>query len=123
MFAVALLVPLLTTAAPPRALFDQVKAAQKCHSQENGSMECDFDLGSLHFGIAGVGDPDAGIAIYKADSDGDFHLGFGIRHGCLIVRRGLDIPSFDIAFVSPMTGGVYRDWPSCHRAGLERRRR
>ena len=123
MFAVTLLVPLLTTAAPAGHLFDQVKAAQKCHSQENGSMECDFDLRSLHFGIAGVGDPDAGIAIYKADSEAEFHLSFGIKHGCLIIRHGLNVPSFDLAFVSPITGGVYRDWPSCQRAGLERRRR
>lgn len=121
MFAFALLVPLLTLSTPSRDFFDQVKSAEKCHTQEDGALECDFDLGSLHFGIAGVGEPDAGISIYRADQDGDYQLAYGLRHGCLIVRRWE--PSYDVVFVSPLTGGVYQNWSTCQRAGLERRKR
>jgi hypothetical protein len=116
----------LVVTAPSSELFQRVQAAQKCRTQaENPSqMDCDFDLGSLHFEIAGAGSDDAGVAIYKADWDGEYFLKYGLQHGCFSVSWGSNAKRspFEVVFVSPVTGGVYRDWPSCQRAGKGRGR-
>lgn len=113
---------LLANAPPSTKLYNAVKEAQKCNTSSivPGQMECDFKMGSLHFAIAAVGSPDAGIAIYKADWDKDYHLSYGVQHGCLIVKWGqkqqTSENAMEMVFVSPATGGVYRTWEECQKA-------
>jgi hypothetical protein len=121
----AAITTLVVTAPPNSELFQRVQAAQKCRTQADNpnQMDCEFDLGSLHFGIAGVGTPDAGVAIYKADWDSEYFLKWGLQHGCFIVSWGSSTRKspFEAVFISPVTGGVYGDWPSCQRAGRARK--
>ncbi len=72
-----------------------------------------------------MGEPDAGIAVFKADWDADFHLKYGVQHGCLIISWGAKRASSDNAvesvFVSPATGTVYRTWGECQKARGKKR--
>jgi hypothetical protein len=108
--------------------FDAVVAGTKCQTNSVGWMECDYRVGkSLQFEIAGVGHEAATILFHKADLDGDYSAKVSVLHGCVIVERNIEVTakelekvrkaheSFvaDLAFVSPHTGKVYRDWADC----------
>jgi hypothetical protein len=119
---VVVVLALLANAAPPGKLHKAVTNAQKCKASnsEPGRMDCDYDLGSLHFSIEAVGRGDGGFTIYKADWDKDYALSYGVQHGCLIVKWGdkkMNADNaFEMVFVSFATGGVYTDWGTCKNA-------
>ncbi len=79
----------------------------------------DFERGyrlgeSLHFIVAGIGEPDAGIEIRESSSRDDYYAKFGLLHQCVIVSPGEQGPSpVDQVFVSPRTGKIHRDWVTC----------
>jgi len=86
-------------------------------------ISCRFKVGrGLSFDIAGVGRDDASILVHHADGlDADYYLKFGVLHGCVIVTANIDAAlkahhPFDMAFVSPKSGNVYRTWPECEQA-------
>lgn len=108
--------------------YDVVVAGSTCSQaqmpyQNSAQLSCNYTVGSgLKFEIAGVGQPDAAILVVKAGGlDADYYMKFGILHGCVIVQRGFAklpssskrLPGFDMAFVSPTTGRVYRTWQEC----------
>jgi hypothetical protein len=112
---------LLTRSAAAQRTYEAVVSGMRCTQQSSGQVDCDFRVGrSLHFSIAGVGQEDAAVTFYKVDWDGDYYASVGMLHGCVIVKAAhpteADGPDI-FAFVSPTTGRVYRDWPSC-RAGV-----
>lgn len=82
--------------------------------------DCTFAIGkSLRFEIAGVGQTDAAITIFKADFDGDYYISVGVLHGCAIIKPGKRDnveAALDYAFVSPATGLVYKTWQACGAA-------
>ena len=100
--------------------YDQVVSGTKCFKNGVGDLECDYRVGqSLHFGVAGVGKPDASIYFYSASFEGDFFAVFGLSHGCVIVRPGRgasEVRQLDLAFVSPRNGQVYRTFELCGKA-------
>ena len=63
----------------------------------------------------------------KSNFEGDFYPTFGLRHGCVIVKRGTknwkqDVDHgpgspFDDAFISPKKGKIYRDRVGCKEVG------
>jgi hypothetical protein len=97
-----------------------VTTGMKCAPNSRGDMECDYRVGrSLHFGVVGVGKPDASIYFYSASFEGDYFAVVGLSHGCVIVRPGKALGqarTTDLAFVSPQNGMVYRDWQACDAA-------
>jgi hypothetical protein len=97
--------------------FDIVQKARACSRSaiDSTQTDCEYKVGkSLRFSVAGVGTDDAGIVFAKSDADGDFFASMGMLHGCVIVWPGRTSPSLiDLAFVSPVNGKAYRDWPSC----------
>ena len=97
---------------------DAVTAGVKCAPNSRGDMECDYRVGrSLHFGVVGVGKPDASIYFYSASFEGDYFAVMGLSHGCVIVRPGQALGesrAADLAFVSPRNGKVYPTWQACH---------
>lgn len=110
---------------PPSTTYNVVEKARVCapSAADPRQLDCDFRVGkSLHFAIAGVGLADAGIAFSKSDIDGDYYAAFGLEHHCVIIWPGAttikQAPArwADLAFVSPVNGKVYRDWPSCFAA-------
>lgn len=107
--------------------YEIVVAGKSCTESSTQSIDCDYKVGStLEFTIAGIGQPDTGVTFMKSSFDGDFYASFGIYHGCVIVKRGqkgvtsqeLSGPgsAFDLAFVSPRNGKVYRRWAECQTA-------
>lgn len=99
--------------------------------QSSAQLECSYKVGTgLRFTIAGVGQDDAAITVDHADGlDSDFYFTFGIMHGCVIVKRGFlkqppelrgGLPGFDMAFVSPRTGRVYKTWEECGQVRARR---
>ena len=107
-------------AAPPMSTYDAVVAGMHCEQTSVGSLECDYHVGrSLHFGVVGVGDPDAAITFYSVSFDGDYYASVGVSHGCVIVKPGKtsDLAA-GFAFVSPRNGKVYRDWQTCADASV-----
>jgi hypothetical protein len=85
--------------------------------------DCEYRVGKgLEFVIAGVGEPDAGITIVRANGyDGDYYATVGVPEGCVIVNPGRGTARAAVraggqpnyAFVSPRTGKVYTSWQSC----------
>ena len=109
----------------PSTTYEVVEKARVCarSAGDRRLRNCEFRVGrSLGFAIAGVGLVDAGIAFSKSDIDGDYYGAFGLEHSCIIVWPGAATAkqwpdrSADAAFVSPVNGKAYRDWPSCHAA-------
>ena len=84
-------------------------------------MNCEYRVGqSLSFELAGVGQDDVVFTVYKADFDGDYYASFPLAskvHDCAIVKPGgktLAVrPAFELAFISPRTGRVFRTWQEC----------
>ena len=87
-------------------------------------IECEYTVGTgLRFSLVGIGLPDMGITFWKSSFEGDFYATYGMRHGCIIVKRGKKARSntalsgpgsiSDYAFVSPKNGKVYRGWQEC----------
>jgi hypothetical protein len=123
--------PLLVATEPisaqsPTRVYDAVVRGMECKQQQTGMLECNYRVGkSLHFAIAGVGGPEAGVTFFKVDWDGDYYATFGVQHGCVVVKEGQQslnrLPKDgaalpEMAFVSPRTGKVYRTWPACFQA-------
>lgn len=111
--------PLSFAAQQPQfKTYDDVVRGMTCKQNSVGDMECEYRVGrSLHFIIAGVGEEDAGISFHSSSFEGDYYASFGILHGCVIVKPGkTQNRIFDMAFVSPRTGKVFRDWESCGAA-------
>src|SRR5690606_10307548 len=89
-------------------------------------LDCVYRVGrSLEIVIAGVGLPEAGITVVRADGyDRDYYATLGVSHGCVIVKPGTlttkesertgRLPGF--AFISAATGNVYRTWEECGAA-------
>ena len=98
--------------------FDATVAGMKCEQNPVDSLECDYRVGkSLHFGVIGVGDPDAAITFYSVSMDGDYYASVGVAHGCVVVKPGkLTALGAGFAFVSPRDGKVYHDWQTCKQA-------
>ena len=98
--------------------YDAVVKGMACKQQANGEMDCAYEVGkSLHFAIAGVGQPDAAVTFYKVDHDDDYYAGVTALHGCVVVKpaKATADSVANFAFVSPQTGKAYRDWQSCHK--------
>jgi len=84
-------------------------------------LECSFNVGNdLYFVIAGIGMPDTSVTFMKSLFEGDYYATYGLLHGCVIVKKGLKYKElsaiFDMAFVSPKNGKVYRSWGECQTA-------
>lgn len=105
--------------------FDVVRDSVECGRAGDGEMiHCDYRAGrSLHVTIAGVGDEQAIVTFMKTNFDSAFHASFGVRHGCVIVKRNpakgggpkYRNPLVDMAFISPRTGLVYPEGNACRR--------
>lgn len=101
------------------SVYELTLKGRACEDSSRQSLECRYRVGkSLYVSIAGIGQPDTGIAFMKSDFNGDFYAKFGVAHGCVIVARGKkgtapDRHFDDFAFISPKNGKVYSDWQEC----------
>jgi len=108
----------MVSAQEARQTYDATVSGMNCQQNSLGDMECNYHIGrSLHFAIAGVGHKDASIYFYEASIKGDYFALVGVGHGCVVVKPGMAFPAtqrvFDLAFVSPKNGRVYRTWEAC----------
>lgn len=101
--------------------YQAVVAGMKCTQSELGQFDCDYRVGrDLHFAVVGIGEDDTAITFYSARFEGDYYATVGVLHGCVIIKPGkandvlIGAPG-SMAFVSPASGRVFRDWPSCAR--------
>ncbi len=92
--------------------FSAVISGKECHEDSSQTKHCSYEVGkSLLIEIAGVGQNDAAIVFLKSDFDGDYYGKVGVLHGCVIVSNSQNL--FDVAFISPKNGKVYREWGRC----------
>jgi hypothetical protein len=75
-------------------------------------VDCKYRAGNLEFDIAGVGLPDASVAITKVGI-GPYRI-FVPRFGCVRVSFWGD-KKIAVVYVSFHNGRVYHDWPTCDR--------
>jgi hypothetical protein len=107
----------------PVSVYDLVLKSKKCHTQEaqfGGDIECNYQIGKdLHIVIVPVGEALAGVKFFRSSFDGDFYGSVGMMHGCVIIQPGKAAPAtvnrFEVAFISPKNGKVYRTWEACKR--------
>ena len=109
-----------------KTTYDLTVSGKSCLEGQSQQLECNYQVGKdLHIAIAGIGQPDTSITFMKSDFDGDFYATHGLRHGCIIVKRGAkgvtaeghEVGSFfDYSFISPKNGKVYTDWEKCQTA-------
>ena len=112
--------------AEEKSTYELALAGKECKTW-NQTISCEYSVGTgLKFSIDGIGQPDTGITYMKSSFDGDFYTTYGLRHGCIAIKRGpksikskavRGIGSFtDYAFVSPRNGKVYSSWEKCQQA-------
>jgi len=111
----------LSAADTIKKTYDIVLAGKSCKETSTQMLNCSFHVGNdLYFTIDGIGAPDTGITFMKSSFKGDYYATYGLLHGCVIVKKGLKYKEFgavfDIAFVSPKNGKVYRSWGECQTA-------
>jgi hypothetical protein len=112
-----------TNASPADSvsLYDLLLKSKKCASSaiSPNQLNCEYSAGKdFQLEIAGVGDSDAGISFVRSNREGDYWGSFAIKHGCVVVHAQPRRDSFampDLAFISPKTGKVYKDWRTCGR--------
>lgn len=116
-----------SSASEPKTVYERVKASRKCYQQKYRPeiLECTYSIGNdLFITVAGVGTSTAGITINKSNSDGDFFASFGVAFApCVMVKDGYSNKEYTKrfaderwAYISPITGLVYKDHPSCRSA-------
>jgi hypothetical protein len=104
--------------------YDATLIGKNCEIYENQSIACEYQVGEgLHFVITDIGGQAGAVSFWKSSRESDFYAAFGLRHGCIVVRRGTQsvasIPEAaqklidDVAYVSPANGKVYREWQKC----------
>ena len=106
--------------------YDIVSDSADCTRAGDGKdIRCDYRAGrSLHISITGVGKEYPAVTFMRANFDSGFYAAFGVRHGCVVVKRNRAVsegpkyrnPLLDLAFISPETGVVYPEWRPCMRA-------
>ena len=109
------------TASPANAetsVYELTLKGKQCKESDTQVLGCEYRIGkTLHIGIDGIGQTDTGITFMKSDIDGDFYASVGVLHGCVIVKRNyrdhVGPLLFNITFISPRTGKVYRTWQEC----------
>ena len=107
------------------SLYDRVLKAKKCHAQAEefgGDIECNYQIGKdLHIVIVPVGEDLTGVKFFRSSFEGEFYGSVGMMHGCIIIQPGKAAPPtvnpFEVAFISPKNGKVYRTWEACRKAG------
>jgi hypothetical protein len=122
---VLLAILLCTGVAFGQTTFDLAVKRKSCVEQSSQQVDCSYRIGKdFWLSIAAVGRTDAGITFMKSDFNGKYYGTVGVAHGCVIVKTGSGSGSgngtrnpFDLAFISPKNGKVYRDWQSCQAAG------
>lgn len=118
--------PTQSISAAEKSTYEFVLAGKKCKTW-NQTISCEYSVGmGLQFSIDGIGQPDTGITYMKSSFEGDFYATYGLRHGCIIIKRGpKGVKSSDVrgpgsftdyAFVSPKNGKVYLSWEECQKA-------
>ncbi len=116
-FLMAILLVACANAMADVSTYDLTLKGKKCKEEINQQLDCDYKIGEdFHLRSAGVGLSEAGVIFMKSNYNGKYYGTFGILHGCAIVKRGVKNTinnPFDLAFVSPINGKVYKDWESC----------
>lgn len=96
--------------------YEDTLSGKTC-AESRQQLNCEYKVGKdLEFSIDGIGMPDTGITFARSDYlKGDYYATFGLRHGCVVVKHGVDLRLFglDFAFVSPKNGKVYKTWEEC----------
>jgi hypothetical protein len=111
-----LILSVTASSSVAESTYEATVSGMKCSQNSMGSLECTYNIGEdLEVNIVGVGDPDAGITIYKSKGiKGDYYPTFGLQHGCLIIKPGEKSGRiFDYAFISPEDGKIYKTWQEC----------
>ena len=104
-----------------------VVKGKSCGEGESQQLECTYQAGkNLNISISGIGQPDTSVTFFESNFDSDSYATYGLRHGCIIVKRGdkgitnnqLNGPgsSTDYAFISPKNGKVYSNWEESQTA-------
>ena len=118
---VSLTACLFATSALAQTTFERTLQSKSCTEQkQNQQLDCDYKVGTdFWLSIAGVGSSEAGITFMKSEFKGQYYGTVAVSHGCVVVKPGSankgNLPH-DLAFISPRSGKVYRDWSSCKAA-------
>ena len=93
--------------------YNETIAGKSCkENTRNQQIDCTYEIGKdLLIWIAGIGLPDTAVTFAKSNFDGDFYASFGMQHLCVVVKSRRNL--FQMAFISPQNGKVYRDWETC----------
>jgi len=90
--------------------YEKTIAGKSCDQR----IDCTYKIGKdLEIEILVIGSPWSAITFSKSSINGDYYAQFGMQHFCVIIKpRNWELDS-NIAFISPRTGKVYKDWVKC----------
>lgn len=112
----------ISSANAETSVYELTLEGKQCKETSNQSLGCEYRIGkTLHIGIDGIGQRETVITFMKSDIEGDFYASLGLLHGCIVVKRKFSDHVgpllFNLAFISPRTGKVYRTWQECGSDG------
>ena len=115
----ALLAAILGTCVYPVSIFaqstyDVTTRGASCKVNAQGLHYCSYRVGSLEFGIVGLGGKETTVHFLKSDIADDYYAQLRMQLGCVVVLPGTaNDKSKDKAFVSTSTGKVFRSAEQC----------
>ncbi len=115
--ALAVVLTVVSWQASAGDLASELRASAKCHINTFNHQECEYKISGFRAVIAGIGTALPGIHFEEVDPAAHLQVTTGIRDVCVMVSRYGNGVSFDSAFISPNTGGVYDEStaPECFR--------
>jgi hypothetical protein len=97
-----------------QSTYDATSKGTTCKSNPQGLRYCTYRVGTLEFGIVGVGTKDTKIHFLHSDIAADYYAQFYVQDGCVVVLPGAANKQKDEkAFVSLSTGKVFKAVEEC----------
>ena len=98
-----------------QSTYELTSKAARCDTNSYGVRYCTFVVGSLEFGILGIGSNDTTVHFLKSDIAEDFYAQLYVQNGCVVLLPGAKAgkKTVDRAFVAISTGKVVRTKEEC----------
>lgn len=97
-----------------QSTYELTSKGASCKVNEQGLHYCSYRVGSLEFGIVGLGGKETTVHFLKSDIADDYYAQLYVHVGCVVVLPGsANGKAKDKAFVSTSNGKVFETAEQC----------